>query len=267
MRRLLNGLAIPTLIVMLLAFLDASISSFLEPDTLFRALSGQSLPVSGVLDNAVEGGQESSGLAEARYDPNTLVRVDPASQAFQINFKEVKGRIWRGELVVREDAEPGEHGFWVHGRYDKPSKESEVYVLRVFADKASYRADFRSMSMRLLGVKPWILGVSLLPVGVLLLGLSFLLSSREESRRQALGIGSIYKLAKRDDHWEVIFGLGSKHGVSEGDRLVILDRGRARIGDLVAQKVRADFSIAQVALETPLAPGLLVARSQMAGRR
>lgn len=267
MVRLFNGIAITALIMMVLAFIDASISGLTEPDTLFRAVRGDSIPVSGLVGKAVEGAQETSGFVSERYDPNTLLRVTPVSQAYRLDFVELKGKIWRGVLTIPTIVEPGEYRFHVHGRHDSPTPDDEAYVLRIFVDKASYRADFRSWFMRLLGVKPWVATMSLIPVGVLLLGASFLVSSRDETRMQAKGIGSIYKLARRDDHWEVIFGLGSNQGVNEGDRLAILDRGRAHVGDLVAQKVRADFSIAHVALDTPLAPGFLVARSRMAGRR
>lgn len=260
MRRMFHGIAITTLAIMILAFLDASISGLLEPDTLFRAVRGTHIPVSGLLDKGVEGAQTTSGFVSERYDPNTLLLVDPASRAFAMNFVEVKGKIWRGVISIPEAQEPGEFRFTVHGRYDRPGEGSETYSLRIFASKADYRADFRSPFMRYTGLRPWAVALVMLVVGVAMLGVSFVLSGRAEARRQALGIGSIYKLAKGDGHWEVIFGLGSNHGVREGDRLLVLNRKRAPVADLVAQKVRADFSIAHVDLSTPIAANFLVAR-------
>jgi hypothetical protein len=260
MSRLFHGIAITTLAIMVLAFLDTGISGLLESDTLFRAMRGTSIPVSGLLDEGVEGAQTTSGFASERYDPNTLLLVDPASHAFVMDFVEVKGKIWRGVISIPETQEPGELRFRVHGRYDQPSEEAETYSLRIFADQASYRADFRSLFMRYTGLKSWAVALVMLVVGLAMLGVSFILSGRAEARRQALGIGSIYKLAKHDEHWEVIFGLGSKHGVREGDRLLVLNASRSPVADLVAQKVRADFSIAQLSLDAKIEPGYFVAR-------
>lgn len=267
MKRLFNGFAILTLVIMTLAFLDASISGLLESDSVFRVLPGDSIAVSGLLDKDVYGAQKTSGFAEDRFDPNTLLEITPSSQTFRINFEEIKGRMWRGTLAVSKTAEPGEVMFQVHGRYHSPGQEDEVYVLRVFADQASYQADFKSLFMRWLGLRPWMAAASLLPLGVLLLGASFVLSGRREAERQALGIGSIYKLAKREGHWEVIFGLGGKHGVAEGDRLVILDAKHRPVGDLVAQKVSLDFSMAHVGLNANIKPEYFVARRHLARNR
>jgi hypothetical protein len=260
MRRLFHGIAITALAIMILAFLDTSISGLLESDTLFRAIPGSRIPVSGLLDKDVEGAQTTSGFVAERYDPNTLLLVDPPSHAFAMKFMEVKGRIWRGVISIPETQEPGEFRFRVHGRHDQPGAEAETYSLRIFADKASYRADFRSPFMRYTGLRSWIVALGMLVVGVAMLGVSFILSGRAETRRQALGIGSIYKLAKHDGHWEVVFGLGSKHGVREGDRLLLLNASRSPVADLVAQKVRADFSLAHVGLDTRLTPNFLIAR-------
>ncbi|WP_027366537.1 hypothetical protein [Desulfocurvibacter africanus] len=260
MKRYFNGIAILTLVILTLAFLDASISGFLEPDTLFRAMPGDIIPVNGLLEKDVDGAQKTSGFPEERFDPNTLLKVTLSNQTVRIHFEELKGRMWRGTLTIPDATKPGEQQFWVHGRYNSPSTDDEVYVLRVFADEASYRADFKSLSMRWLGVRPWIAAASLFPVGILLLGGSFFMTGRAEAQRQTLGIGSIYKLAKHDEHWEVIFGLGSKHGVREGDRLLVLNASRSPVADLVAQKVRADFSIAQLSLDAKIEPGYFVAR-------
>ncbi len=260
MRKLFHGIAVTALALMILAFLDASISGLLESDTLFRAVRGTSIPVSGLLEKSVEGAQTTSGFVSERYDPNSLLLVDPASPAFAMDFVEVKGKIWRGVISIPETQDPGEYRFTVHGRHDRPGEDAEMYSLRVFADNAGYRADSRSLFMRYTGLKSWAVALVMLVVGVGMLGMSFVLSGRAEALRQAQGIGSIYKLARRDEHWEVIFGLGSNHGVREGDRLLVLNAEHSPVADLVAQKVRADFSIAHVGLDTRIAPNFLVAR-------
>lgn len=260
-RRKLNLLAVPLMLIMAAAVLDATISRLLTSDNELSALPGTALFASGTLENPVLGGQTSSGPTDKAYDPNTLLAADGDTQDLIINFEEVVGVIWRAHIEVPVDALPGKRIFWVHERLVPPGEEAESTSLTVFGDEASFRASFHSLFLRFLGIKAWWVAAALLPVSVALLVISFLLSGREEEVLKSRGIGSIYKLARRGGEWEVVFGLGSIHGLQQGDTLALLDEKMNHVADVVALEIRAEYSATLVDGTLPIKPGFFVART------
>ncbi|MGE4291514.1 MAG: hypothetical protein AB7E32_04815 [Desulfovibrio sp.] len=251
-RRKLNLLAVPLMVILAAAVIDATVSRLLTSDTEYSALPGTSVQASGVLENPVLGGQTSSGPADAAYDPNTLLEASGDTQDLFFHFEEVVGIIWRARIDVSPQALPGLRVFWVHERLVPPGQEAESCALTVFADKSSYEASFHSLFRRLLGIKAWWVAAALLPVCVALLALSFVVSNREDAMLRSQGIGSIYKLARRGEEWEVVFGLGSNQGVRQGDRLALLDDNLDHVDFVQALEVRAEYSATLVSRALPI---------------
>lgn len=259
MKQFLNRFSVVLFVLLLLAALDAAHGG-IRSGNLFRVQAGKSAPVGGRLDVSPEDLAEIPHFdptQAAQYLGATLSTPDAA-----VELLELKGRIWRGLLVCNAEATPGEYRLTLVPRGGNPAEDATVYTVLLFADAASYRASLPTFGERRLGVRPIWLCLALLPPALACLGLSFLLSGREEARRQARGLGPIYKLARRKEAWEVIFGLGRVHGLSEGDRLLLLDRGLNVIGGLVAGRVSHDSTRAEVGLDVPIRADSLVALVQ-----
>ena len=262
MKTVFHKFAISLFVLILLVAVDAMRSGF-EPDTLFRAAAGESVPVGGKLSVSPEDLAEIRDFDSAKAAEYLEAKLDTPDA--QVQLLELQGRIWRGEVTVADEVRSGEYSLQVLPRGANPQEDATLYRLRLFPDGRALRRDLPSFCERDLGVRPFWLFVGLLPLGLGCLGLSFLFSSREDARRQALGLGSIYKLARRKHAWEVLFGLGSRHGVRPGERLLLLDSRRRVVGDLVAAKVGPEASHAEVGLETAIEPGFLVARADAPG--
>jgi hypothetical protein len=259
-RRKLNLLAVPLMLLLAAAVLDATISRLLTSSTEFSALPGDVVHATGKLEDPVLGGQTASGPTDAVYDPNTLMEVSGDTQGLTFRFQEVVGTIWRAEIDVEPDCLPGQRIFWVHERLVPPGQDAEALSLTVFADAASYRASFHSLFLRLLGIKAWWVAATLLPVSVALLVLSFVISGRDEARLRSRGIGPIYKLARRGPEWEVVFGLGTVQGIQKGDKLALLDENLDHIAFVQALEVRAEYSATLVEGSLPIRHDFRVAR-------
>lgn len=262
MRTLFHKLAISIFLLLLFVAADAVRGGF-GSDTLFRAAAGQIVPIGGKLNVSPE------DLAEIRdFDPEkatTYLEYSLGTHDAEVRLLELQGRIWRGELIVSRGVAGGEFNLRLMPKGGSPDEDTTTYKVRLFPDAEALRLDLPSVSERRLGVRPFWLFLLLLPLGLGCLGVSFLLSNREDSRNQAAGLGPIYKMARGKECWKIIFGLGSVHGVRDGDRLLILDKGGQVVGDLVAGKVGPEEAHAEVDLKIDLAPGFLVARADAPG--
>ncbi len=260
-RAVFHRLSLAILFLVALAVIDAFLG-VLEPPNLFRLARGQTVPVSGDLTSPPIIGTRM-GEDPTVEQVRAVLAYETDSPDLSLSLLELKGRMWRGELAAKTTAKSGQFGIKVYNQAD-PGEEEPVFVVRLFPDEAALRADLPSFSARYLGVRPLWLAFLGLVLGLGLLALSFVRSGREEAELQAQGIGSIYKLAKRKDEWEIIFGLGSEHGVHPGDRLLLLDRQRNVVGELTASRVGLDGSHATLPLDADVRPGYFVALAHAA---
>lgn len=259
-RHRLNLLAVPLMLLMAVAVVDAIASRVLTPSNEFNALPRAEVYVSGLLEEPVLGGQRADGSAGKAYDPNLLLSTSGDTEGLEINFEEVVGTMWRARIFVAPDALPGRRVFWVHERLVQPGTDAPPTVLTVFENEGAFRASFHSLFLRYLGIKAWWVALGLLPVSIGLLAASYMISGREEEQLKRRGIGPIYKLARRGGEWEVVFGLGSAQGVQTGDTLRLLDARLNRVAEVVALEVRPEFSATLVDGRLPIKPDFHVAR-------
>lgn len=258
-RKIFHRLSLGILLLIILSVADAFLGS-MEPSNLFRVPRGQTIPVSGDLTNPPVIGARM-GEDPSPEDIKGLLGWETDSPDLALRILELKGRVWRGQLSARATADTGQYGFRVYNLAD-PGQQERIYVVRLFPDQADLQADLPSFAARYLGIKPiWITFLGI-PLAMLLFFFSYLRSSREEAALQTQGIASIYKLAKRKTDWEIIFGLGSEHGVHPGDKLLLLDRQRHVVGELTASRVGIDGSHATVPLDTDVRPDYFVALAQ-----
>lgn len=255
--KLFHRLALIVFMVFVLSVGDACLST-LDPSNLYRIAPGQTVPVSGDLIEPPLLGARMDNPDPTPEEITGLISYETDSPDLSMTLLELKGRVWRGTLTARPTAKSGQYGFKVYNLSDT-SQEQPIYVVRLFPDAAALQADLPSFAARYLGIRPIWITFGTLPVGILMFLLSFLRSGREEEALQARGVGSIYKLAKRKTEWEIIFGLGSEHGVHPGDRLLVLDRKQQVVGELTASRVGIEGSHATLPLDADIRPGYFVA--------
>jgi hypothetical protein len=254
-------------ILFLLTVVDSICFALFESKTVFKVIAGGQIPISGKLVKPVDVRNIPKRGTGGEFDPqgvqrlNRLLTYEPSQRGYYIQFTGLEGRIWHGLLQIESSALPGEFGFNVFASDNPPvSAESSAYRVIIYPDLETYRRSFFCLSKRWLGINPWWLSLLFLPVSILFFIAVFRATAIEDAKLQANGIGPIYKLAKRKEHWEVIFGLGHRHGVQPGDTLLILDPKRQPAGQLPVEQVHADYSTARVSLEERIRADYLIAR-------
>jgi len=255
----------PILLVLILAaMLDTCISSFRAPKHFFQAVAGQEMAISGQLEGQVV----PSGAGGNMFSENkvtqpallaVLLRVSPEHRGLAIRFVERNGRLWRAVMTVQEGIAEGDYAFQVL-QPNEVGLEQPTYTVRVFASAAARRASDPSYTVRLTGIKPWWLILAAFPPLAILMARSWRTSQAEERRLRSIGIGTIYKLARRKDHWELVGGLGQSDGLRGGDPVYLLKPDHALLAETTVHSVKTDHFTAFVDLAVPVTPECLVAR-------
>ena len=254
--------------LILAAMLDTCVAAYRTPKRLFPAVAGEEMAISGQLEGqVVPTGAGGDMFSENKVTKaallEILLRAVPAHRGLDIRFVERNGRLWRAVLTVGEGVAEGDYEFQVL-QPDEVGLEEPPYTVRVFASAADRQASDPSYTVRLLGIEPWWLILAVLPPLAILMAVSWRASRAEERRLRRMGIGTIYKLAKRKDHWELAGGLGGADGLRSGDAIYLLRPDHAVLAQTVARSVKTDYFTACVDLTVPVTPDCLVAR-QAAG--
>ena len=238
---------------------------FLIAATSFKAVAGTRELISGKLMGSVKPYTPKNAILGNQVDDPALLEeilvCEPPNPVFHIRFLELKGRIWRAELLSDSGGAPGDYPIRIYQRSVGPDPDMPLVHVRIFSDAQALRASQASIFRRYLGMAPWAVAVALLPVVALLFYRTLKAGQGSVSALQAQGVGPIYKMAYRKTGWEIIYGLGSAHGVCPGDRLDLLDARKRPVGhQIVATRVGTESAEALVAPTVPLRPGWLVAR-------
>ncbi|MFZ0725645.1 MAG: hypothetical protein WCD88_13520 [Desulfobacterales bacterium] len=262
-------LSIAFFILFLLTLIDMAAFIVSDARTVFKVVAGGQTDISGKLTEPVDPHElrplpDKSADPEADRDVNHLLAASPVNRHYAIRFTGVNGRIWRGILTTEPFAAPADLTFQVV-RTGWPAEPQPVtYRVFIYPDEAGYRRSYLSLTKRWTGFDPLWAPLVLLPVGMLIFWIGFRIARQEESDLQSVGIGPIYKLVKNKTHWEVMFGLGSQHGVRPGDTLLVLDSRRKPVGEIVAREVADDHTTATVDGKAPIRSEFLVARLERA---
>lgn len=253
----LNHIALCVFGLLLLAVLD-SCQGIIESSGVIRVVNDGSAPINGKLDSALPDLERLQGVGATPEELEANLAYASDNPLLHVRFLELKGRMWRGELVVPSNAGTGEFELVVHQKGVPVDAATPRFRVRLFDSAAALQADAATFSERWLGVRPLWLVLVLLPLSLCMLYLVYRQNDREERVLQSKGLGAIYKLAKRKDHWEVVFGLGSLHGVRSGQEVLLLDR-RMQVKDrLVATQVGEETSSATAPLSSDIRPGYYV---------
>lgn len=246
------------LLVTVAAMLDTCALSLRSSPRVFRVVAGRTVPVSGKLEGrlapsptpgSIFGGNRISDPAVL----NRLLMAEPLRPELGIEFIERNGRIWRGRLHARPGAREGDYAIHVLQAGEKPGGEN-LYRVQVFADAAAKQRADPSFSGRYLGIAPWWVALALVPPVLAMLALSWRNSRRREQRLHRRGIGVIYKLARRKDHWELMAGLGTEDGIRAGDQVWLLSRDLQPVAAIRVDQAGPRHLTATIDLEVPATP-------------
>lgn len=263
-RRAFNRLAVLFFSLFLLSIADLLVYTLSESARVFKVVGGREARIGGKLLQPVDRRllasfeQQSDRSGAPQIDYSRLLAYAPQSSRFAIRITAVQGRLWRGTLRAETSARPVEASFQIFARPGPAPAEAPLYRVHIYPDTASFRRSFRSLSKGFLGIEPLWVPLALLPFALLFFVAAFKAARREERGLQAQGTGPIYKLAKRKDHWEVVFGLGTRHGIQSGQRLQLLDSKWQTVGEIVVETVAEDHSTARLDLSTPVRSDYLV---------
>lgn len=265
MRSLRVKLTLAVMVLLSLSMVDILIEAIFDRGHAVKVVAGNRVVASAKLTGDIRPYTHDNAIFSNRVnDPSRLAEIltyAPRSDAFRLRFLELKGRVWRAEIRTDAGRPDGDYPIRVYQRGMDP-EGAMPFAIRIFPDAASLRASQASLSRRFLGVPPWVLAFLLLPTGAVLIFLTHRGAAGSVSALQAAGIGPIYRMAYRRTGWQILFGLGSSHGVRPGDRLELLDaRHRPTGHDLVATRVRPQSGEARLAPSVRLEPGYCVRRS------
>jgi hypothetical protein len=266
--RAFNRLALLFFGLFLISVADLLFYRLAESDRIFKVVAGGETRVSGKLLQPIDRRllQSSTVPSEqgdgSEVDYSRLLAYSPEGHGFKLRITDVQGRLWRGVLWADVRALPGQADLQVFARPGPAPAEGPHYTVRIFPDTAGIRKSYRSLGKRFLGIEPLWVPLMLFPFALLFFTATYKATRREEGRMQAEGIGPIYKLAKRKDHWEVVFGLGSRNGIRTGQILSLLDPARRKVAEFDVDTVAEDYSTAKLDLSTPIRSDYLVEGSQ-----
>lgn len=273
MGRLLPKFSILLFVLFLVGILDIALYLIFDArGDILRSLPGQSHEVLGKLPESIQNVNALPRERDAEKDAQRIALLNDKVLAYaadapgiSIHFQELRGRVWRGELTVADGTPPGRHTVRVFPKEmlatPPPSEEPSTVKVQVFATPAALRASHMSLAERFLGVGPWWVIMGIIPLAGVLLVVTFRQGGADEARLRARGLAPIYKLARNKDHWELVFGLGSEHGVQEGEHLELRDPNDRLVGMVTALRVKRESSEARLDLDADISPFHLVGKA------
>jgi len=267
MRDVKQSLTFVILLVILASMIDTFVAAILDLPDVLKVVAGEKAAINGKLPASfrpVEGPPRGVFVANRIKDPALLAKIlayTPHHNAFTIRFVELRGRLWRAELITDAGAHAGDYPVQVYQAGAQQPIQGPAYRVQLFADKDAYRRSLASYFQKWLGIDPWWVAILLVPVVVFAFAREWKRSDAEEIALQQKGIGPIYKLTQGKDGWQIVFGLGSAHGVRPGDRLQVLDDRRRPTGlELTAEAVGRQSAQARLDLGADIRPDYLIGR-------
>jgi len=276
--KLLSALSKILFVLFLFSIGDTILYMALDSRGAIRTLPGSKVYVVGETAPDIGGGKplpedsdDPEKAAERRKVINENLTYSTDTEGIRLDFHTLKGKMWQGELTVDKSVKPGAHlirveraGESLAGPGLASSEQPAPLEIKVFANSREYHDDFWSLTERYLGAGPWWITIAIIPMAAVILFLVYREGDREDERLRRKGLGPIYKLAKRKGGWDIIFGLGLRQGVAEGERMSIVDRDGREVVEIVAANVGPDAAKAFVATDRRLQPDYLVMRKGVA---
>lgn len=249
-RNLLGKVGACCCILMFLAVLDGLVARFREPANLWKVLPGMSTEMNGPLEDEVQ------DIRELRYtsdSPHLRLTFSASHKGYFLG-----GDMWRGQLQVSSQAEPGEFHLTVGIMGKTPPKPLPPYRIMVFADPLSRQQSYKSFISSHTGLSPWAAAAYFLPAILLSFGGVYYLSQKKEAFLALLGRAEIYRVAPREGEYVIGFGLGTAQGLQAGSKIDILNEQEQVVATGEVEEANTTDSLAVVRADREIKPGYIV---------
>jgi hypothetical protein len=239
-------------LVAFLALLDGFVAHIREPLNEFKVLPGDAVHINGPAPEEV---QELTGLAYESSTPHLHLTFEALHRGYWLG-----GWTWRGLLTVAPETAPGRHRLTVSPRDNNAVHPPQEFTIVVFPDLASYHQSSLSLIRQHFDLSPWQVLAVFLPLTVLAFALVYHFSRRQEVLLAEKGQAEIYKVDIGEGFYEVVFGLGTRHGVHPGARLTVFNEYQQNIGTLEVIKASETDAIGVASVVQAIRPGYTVSR-------
>lgn len=235
-RRMIGRTAGLCLALALLLLFDGMTGGLRDDPSLLRGLPGDELAVSASAPMSVEHPEQIAVEAP----PGFAVAVDKMAQGYIMG-----GRLFTGTVRPAPSTPSGDYPLvFVYPPDDQGQVHRTAFTVRVYADAGAMRRESRYLSERFLAVPPFPPAGVLVVLGAVGLLVVFVLSNRLEARLAAERMSEIHKLRRNPQGLELEFGLGSRHGLAQGDSVLVLSDDLRLLGHAVVTEVKEEEATA-----------------------
>jgi hypothetical protein len=249
-RSVAAGTATFFFILIFSVLLDGCIAKFREPINVIETLPGKTAPIDGPLP------QKVSDAAELTY-VSASDRVGLSFDHLQTGYW-LGGNMWIGTVTIGSEVTAGEYTLSVFLKGGDPQKPTSVFKVRVYEDYASLQRNFKSLIRRKLDISPWLFAVLCVPLLGVCLGWVYLVSDRIEKFMALQGKAEVYQVMKTEEGLKIFFGLGKRHGVVPGTKLILHDAKGRFLAEIVAEERTETDSTATVGADVDVRTGSVV---------
>lgn len=239
-------------VLFVIAALDGLISRFRQPVNQLDLRAGEVAGVNGGLPVEIK---EPGELAFDSDSPGIRIVFEAVHSGFWLG-----GNMWRGVLEVEPSTPAGGYTAVVRLKDRPDEKPLVVLVVQVHDTLESIRKSSTSFFRRSLDLAPWMVFVVFFLLAGLAFGVVYVLTGERDRLLAEQGRAELYRVAKRDDFYEVGFGLGRKHGVEPGEELPLESRKGEVVGTVRVRDVLDEDSIGEVDLECAVRPDCVVSK-------
>lgn len=238
------------LIILFIIFLDSCFSRIRQPINVLNVLPGTSTKMNGPLEEKVK------SVRDLTYESS--------SELIQLSIEDIYlgfwlgGMEWRGLLTVSPHITPGDYHLTVMPKIQTSPKPPLTFLIKVYQDELSLRKSSTSFIKRHSGISPWWVFAFFLSLTLLTVGIVLYLSTKIEHIMVKGGEAEVYWVKPGVAGIEIAFGMGSKHGIQLGDKLVLLNEERKPVCTAVVQEVTEKNSLAIAAIDCPVRGGYIV---------
>lgn len=223
-RRRLAGLCGTLLICLILALtVDGMIAGGRKDPNLYDLLPGQSLNLTDPMPRGTERLDELS--LRASSPENVSLRLTETFTGFWLG-----GTLWRAEARIPAQAVPGEYTVTMY--YQSNGTEAaprQAYRFRIHQDARGVQAAALSLSARTFGISPYLLAACLLPLAVLPMFASLMLSRKIAQALREQGMTEIFRAMASPEGQRIFFSLPSETPLAENSVVEVLDDRAERI--------------------------------------
>ena len=238
------------LIVLFISFFDSCFARIRQPINVLNVLLGTSMKMNGPLEEKIK------NVKDLTYESS--------SELIQLSIEDIYsgfwlgGMEWRGLLTVSPHITPEDYHLTVMPKIQTSPKPPLTFLIKVYQDELSLRKSSTSFIKRHSGISPWWVFAFFLSLTLLTVGIVLYLSTKIEHIMVKGGEAEVYWVKPGVAGIEIAFGMGSKHGIQLGDKLVLLNEERKPVGTVVVQKVTEKNSLAIAAIDCPVRVGYIV---------